>query len=226
MAIKMRVWTHLTLNGTMRSFNGAEISFSCTSFPGKPDRTVVLKTDSPVRSFALVELPETGGSFSFPDDGFGFYNRVLRTEGSRIHFNEISATRDVNAPSLCIDLRPSMIIPGSSMFFHRGILVIIIPTHFALHRLSIRIGGDGERNSSNRSVLSYFPRDDEFANYYDHYYMPNGITISRVAISADYRDDTLALVANNKAQLSVVRMPFFYSSACVDPTEMFHAKDR
>ncbi|KAI6179396.1 BMA-NPP-6, isoform e [Aphelenchoides besseyi] len=188
----------------MRSFNGAEISFSYTNFP-----------DSPVRSFALAELPETGGSFSFPDDGFGFYNRVLfwRTEGSRIHFNEISATRDVNDPSLCIDLRPSMIIPGSSISFHRGILVIIIPTHFALHRLSIRIGGDGERNSSNRSVLSYFPRDDEFANYYDHYYMPNGITISRVAISADYRGDTLALVANNKAQLSVVRMPFFYSSA-------------
>ncbi|KAI6203510.1 hypothetical protein M3Y94_00565300 [Aphelenchoides besseyi] len=51
--------------------------------------------------------------------------------------------------------------------------------------------------------------------------MPNGITISRVAISADYRGDTVALVANNKAQLSVVRMPFFYSSARADPTEMY-----
>ncbi|KAI6177930.1 Protein disulfide-isomerase [Aphelenchoides fujianensis] len=162
----------------------------------------------------MAELPDTGGSYSFPDDGTGFFNRILfwRTEGSRIHFNEISATRDVNELSLSLDLRPSMIIPGTSVTYHRNILILVIPTSSALHRLSIRVGGEGDQKASNRSVLSYFPRDEDFASFYDHYFLANGVTARRVAINCDFRGDTVALVANNKGQLSVIRMPFFYST--------------
>ncbi|KAI6234379.1 hypothetical protein M3Y99_00788100 [Aphelenchoides fujianensis] len=188
----------------MKSFNGAEVSFSYTNFPAKVDRNVDLKTDSPVPSLSMAELPDTGGSYSFPDDGSGFFNRVLfwRTEGSRIHFNEISATRDVNEPSLSLDLRPSMIIPGTSVTYHRGILILVIPTSSASPP-PFDSRGRGRRPEGVQS---------DFASFYDHYFLANGVTARRVAINCDFRGDTVALVANNKGQLSVIRMPFFYST--------------
>lgn len=62
-----------------------------------------------------------------------------RTENSRIHFNEVCATQEVNESSLCLDLHPSVIITGTTVTFHRGVLIIVLPTPSALHRLMIRL---------------------------------------------------------------------------------------
>lgn len=74
----------------MKTFTGSEIAFGHTYFSSRPDRVVEIKTgrmtyqnlikfnlDSPVHPLALSEVPETAGSYSFADDGCGFYNRTL-----------------------------------------------------------------------------------------------------------------------------------------------------
>ncbi|KAI6182204.1 BMA-NPP-6, isoform e [Aphelenchoides bicaudatus] len=201
------------------SFTGAEIAFNHTYFSAKPDKIIEVKTDSPVHPLSLTEVPETAGSYSFTDDGLGFYNRTLfwRTESSRIYFNEICATQEVADASLCLDLHPTVIITGTTVTFYRGVLVIAIPTPSAIYRFRIRLST--ETNAGHQSVLSFFPTSENYHSYFDCHYFPNGTTTSKASIAHDFYGNTVCVAANNKNQLVIVEMPIARQSGAASSKE-------
>ena len=79
----------------MKTFNGAELAFSYTYFPNKPDRIIEIPLgkhfpvalhrlqflapflDAITYPLALNEEPETAGSYSIGDNGLGLEDRVI-----------------------------------------------------------------------------------------------------------------------------------------------------
>ncbi|CAD5208912.1 unnamed protein product [Bursaphelenchus xylophilus] len=200
----------------MRIFNGSELVFSQTYFPSQSNKVLEVKTDSTVRTLALTEVPETGGSFSFPPDAIGFNNRIIfwRTESSRLYLNEVNATRQYQDSSLYIDFAPSVIVQGTSLLLCRDLLLLVVPTQSCIHRFKIRLTGKNsvDQSFTNRSVLSFFPKQEHLQSCHDCHYFSNSVIASSVHVTLDKIGNTYCSIVANKNQLILLNMKIQPSS--------------
>ncbi|CAD5206180.1 unnamed protein product [Bursaphelenchus okinawaensis] len=194
----------------MKIFNSTEVVFSQSYFPSRTNNVLQVKTDSTVRTLALTEVPETAGSFSFPQDTVGFNNRVIfwRTESSRLYLNEVNATRDYSENSLYIDFAPSVIVQGTALLLCRDILVLVVPTQSCIHRFKIRLAGKNnvDQTFTNKSVLSFFPRQEFLQQVHDCHYFSNALIASSVHVTLDRIGNCYCSVVANKNQLLLLNM--------------------
>ncbi|KAI1722539.1 nucleoporin domain-containing protein [Ditylenchus destructor] len=163
---------------SMNIFCGAELAFDSTYFPTKRSRTVRINTDAPVQTLVSTEVPQLAGSFAFPEGEGGLENRFIlwRSDGTNLYLDEFSTERDLQESSLTINFSQSLIVPGTTLFYYKHVLILVVPTQSGLHTFNINLAGDGERIMINRSVLAKFPSDADLSFFHAfHHLKTSGI---------------------------------------------------
>uniref|UniRef100_A0A0N4ZUQ7 Nucleoporin_N domain-containing protein n=1 Tax=Parastrongyloides trichosuri TaxID=131310 RepID=A0A0N4ZUQ7_PARTI len=109
-----------------------------------------------------VDVETHCGSFSFNNNGSVLDNRFIiwKSEGSNLFLQEYSTQRDLKFSSLCINVSPSVIIPGSQVTFINNILTITIPTQFSVQSLDLSLSEDMVGELKHVSVLKFFSTEE------------------------------------------------------------------
>uniref|UniRef100_A0A914YYV1 Uncharacterized protein n=1 Tax=Panagrolaimus superbus TaxID=310955 RepID=A0A914YYV1_9BILA len=63
----------------------------------------------------------------------------MRSDGPNLYLDEYSTDHDLKESSLCINFTRANIIPGVKIFSHCGMLVLIVPTQAAIHRIMVTL---------------------------------------------------------------------------------------
>uniref|UniRef100_A0AC34QPA2 Nuclear pore complex protein Nup160 n=1 Tax=Panagrolaimus sp. JU765 TaxID=591449 RepID=A0AC34QPA2_9BILA len=160
----------------MDCFDPCELVFNRTYFAKKYPRTLKIQGDAHISGFSNVDVPASSGSFSFSKTNLGFENRFMlwRAEGSNLYLDEYSVDRVLRDAAICINFGHSIIIPGTRLFTHCGMLLLFVPTQAAIHRIMVRIARD-DLAASQKSILSCFPREEDLALHWDcRHFATNG----------------------------------------------------
>jgi len=193
----------------MDYFDASELVFNRTYFAKKYHRTLKIKGDAHISSFSNVDVPPSSGCFNFSKNNLGFENRFIlwRTEGPNLYLDEYSADHVLKDPSLCINFGHSIIIPGVRMFTHCGMLILYIPTQAAVHRIMVRIARD-DVASSQRSILSCFPREEDLPLHWDCRHFTTTGTATKAEINVNSSGTAFLAFTFHEGHLVVLEFPF------------------
>uniref|UniRef100_A0AC35G646 Nuclear pore complex protein Nup160 n=1 Tax=Panagrolaimus sp. PS1159 TaxID=55785 RepID=A0AC35G646_9BILA len=193
----------------MDTFDSSELAFNRTYFAKKYSRTLKIPADAHIPTFSSSEVPQSSGCFNFSKNNLGFENRFIlwRSDGPNLYLDEYSTDHDLQSSSLCINFNRANIIPGVKMFSHCGMLILIIPTQAAIHRIMVRLARD-DVNSGHKSILAYFPRDEDLSLHWDCRHLTTPGTAIKAEINMTSAGHAFISMVMSDNQLLLVECPF------------------
>uniref|UniRef100_A0A0K0DUN1 Nucleoporin Nup120 n=1 Tax=Strongyloides stercoralis TaxID=6248 RepID=A0A0K0DUN1_STRER len=141
----------------MYEFSSTEFKFPSLEFVKFPNVKIIPIEISNI-SARKSNVDNYCDSFSFPNMGTVLDNRfiVWKSEESNLYLQEYSTERDLQNSSLCINVAPSVIVPGSQISFIDNVLTLTITTQFAICTLDLTLSEDMVDHLKSSSVLSFF----------------------------------------------------------------------
>ncbi|CEF67278.1 Nucleoporin Nup120/160 family-containing protein [Strongyloides ratti] len=146
----------------MYEFSSTEFKFPSSEFAKFP-QVKKIPIDISNISAQNADVDNYCNSFAFPNMGTVLDNRfiVWRSEGSNLYIQEYSTERDLQNASLCINVAPSVIIPGTQISFAKNFLTLTIPTQFAVCTLDLSLSEDMVDDLGCTSVLNFYDISSE-----------------------------------------------------------------
>uniref|UniRef100_A0A0N5BRJ2 Nucleoporin_N domain-containing protein n=1 Tax=Strongyloides papillosus TaxID=174720 RepID=A0A0N5BRJ2_STREA len=141
----------------MYEFSSTEFKFPSSEFAKNP-QIKKIPIDISNISAQNVDVDSYCDSFTFPNMGSVLDNRfiVWKSEGSNLYLQEYSTERDLKSSSLCINVAPSVIVPGTQISFSQNCLTLTIVTQFAICSLDLPLSEDMVDELKCTSALHYF----------------------------------------------------------------------
>uniref|UniRef100_A0AC35U0S7 Mic1 domain-containing protein n=1 Tax=Rhabditophanes sp. KR3021 TaxID=114890 RepID=A0AC35U0S7_9BILA len=109
-----------------------------------------------------VDVEPSTGCFTFPNNGTVLDDRFIiwRAEGSHLYLQEFSTRSKLADTKLCLNVSPSVIIPGTEIVFHGNIFTLTVPTQYAIQRTDVALNDSCAEFLRTRSILAMIANED------------------------------------------------------------------